>query len=150
MKYIPIILKIGTEKAIIRHILSILLNIGILIVNPSWGSCLFTITKRIISRILKKIISEIVERGDSYPKNGKMVVNKSPNPIVKRTDKPTPKTKVFAVPILFNFNPLKIIIPGIKERKRNPKICLNKGTSNKTEISVISIIINIPRKNSLF
>jgi hypothetical protein len=94
--------------------------------------------------------SEIVERGDSYPKNGKIVFIKSPNPNMKIIDKPTAKTKVFAMPKLFNFNPLKIIIPGIKEIKRNPKNCLKRGKFNKIEISVINITINNPRKISLF
>jgi hypothetical protein len=99
---------------------------------------------------LKKIRSEIIERGDSNPKNGTRVFSMRPNTMMKKTDNPTPKTRVFAVPSLFSFNPLKITIPGINEIKRKLKICLNKDMSNKTQMSVINTIINTPKKNSLF
>jgi hypothetical protein len=91
-----------------------------------------------------------MERGDSYPKNGAIVFSMRPNPMMKKTDNPTLKTRVFAAPRLFNFNPLTIIIPGINEINIKLKICLKKDMSNKTEISVITIITKIPKKNSLF
>jgi hypothetical protein len=73
----------------IMHTFSIVLNFGTTTINSSCEFCLYPRTRRIISIILKKIRSEIVESGCSFPKTGNMVFIKRPNPRIKEIDNPT-------------------------------------------------------------
>ena len=102
-----------------------------------------------IAARLNEINSGIVDNGVSYPKLSDKLFNNNPKNIRKEMLSPTDNTNFSVDPILFNFSTCRINNPGIKVRKRNPRICLKSGMFRSIARSVTIRNTNMRKKNFL-
>ena len=127
IKFIPNMLNAGNEIGTIKNTFSDVLKLRFGREKILFLFSLYPIIANAMIAVLNEINSGIVDNGVSYPKLSDKLFNNNPKNIRKEMLSPTDNTNFSVDPILFNFSTCRINNPGIKVRKRNPRICLKSG-----------------------